>query len=381
MKLSIVTPTYNEADNVERFAAAVGISLMGLDYEIVFVDDDSPDLTWEKAQRLAENDSRIRVLRRTADRGLSASVVHGFTAARGDVVACIDCDLQHDPAILPNLLQAIEQGAELAVGCRYMDGGGTGNWGLIRRLESEFATKLAQSLLRVKLRDPMSGYFMLRRDDFLQVRDNLDCQGFKILLEISARMQPEKVAEVPYTFQARVAGESKLSSKVVWEYLQQIWRLSRLGAILPVRFLQFGIVGASGVLVNLLALASLVYFQDVKGWKASAGACLVATISNYILNNVWTFRDRAHKGISFAGGYVSYLIIALLGIMITSGAYSALTSIRTKLSGTALNIFELLTCQFLAVLAGTYSNYKLNKSITWRPVGPVVTEDLHQRGE
>jgi dolichol-phosphate mannosyltransferase len=154
-------------------------------------------------------------------------VVDGFAAATGEAVACIDADLQHDPAILPQMLKALTDGSDLVVATRYMPGGGTANWGMIRRFGSWSCTKLAQWLLGVKLRDPMSGYFMMRRDDFLKIRDSLNVRGFKILLEIAAHMQPRHLGEVPYTFGPRAQGESKLSNKIVFAYLAQVWRLYR----------------------------------------------------------------------------------------------------------------------------------------------------------
>jgi dolichol-phosphate mannosyltransferase len=227
MKLSVISPTYNEAKNVGLLIAALETALDGADYEILISDDDSPDLTWSKVEEIGRRNPRVRALRRTTNRGLGPSVVDGFLFATGEVVACIDADLQHDPAILPKMLKELSNGCDLVVATRYMPGGGTANWGVIRRLGSWGCTKLAQWLLGVKLRDPMSGYFMMRRDDFLKVCDRLNVRGFKILLEIAAHVHPQKLGEVPYTFGPRSQGESKLSNKIIFAYLAQLWRLSR----------------------------------------------------------------------------------------------------------------------------------------------------------
>lgn len=227
MKLSVISPTYNEAENVGPLISALEKVLAGSDYEILISDDDSPDLTWARVEEIGRRNTRVRALRRTSNRGLGPSVVDGFAGATGEAVACIDADLQHDPAILPRMLKALMDGSDLVVATRYMPGGGTANWGTIRRLGSWTCTKLAQWLLGVKLRDPMSGYFMMRRDDFLKIRDGLNPRGFKILLEIAARMQPRQLSEVPYTFSPRALGESKLSNKIVLAYLSQVWRLYR----------------------------------------------------------------------------------------------------------------------------------------------------------
>jgi dolichol-phosphate mannosyltransferase len=227
MKLSVIAPTYNEAENIRPLLAALQNVLRGIDYEIVIADDDSPDLTWALAEEIGKGDSRIRVLRRTRDRGLGASVIDAFACAKGEALACIDADLQHDPGILPTMLAELERGADLVVGSRYVAGGGTESWKWIRRLGSRIATRMAQSLVGIRLSDPMSGYFMLRREDFLRVRDQLNGEGFKILLEIVTHLKPSRMREIPYVFRARAHGRSKLSRVIVVRYLQQLWRLRR----------------------------------------------------------------------------------------------------------------------------------------------------------
>jgi dolichol-phosphate mannosyltransferase len=225
MKLSIISPTYNESENVGLLVAEIEKSLNGADYEILISDDDSPDLTWARVEEIGRRNPRVRVLRRTSNRGLGPSVVDGFSAATGEFVACIDADLQHDPKVLPRMLTEVSAGSTLVVATRYMPGGGTANWNAIRRLGSWGCTKLAQWMLGVELRDPMSGYFMMRRDDFMKIRDRLNVRGFKILLEIAAHMQPCHLREVPYTFGPRARGESKLTNKIIFAYLLQLWRL------------------------------------------------------------------------------------------------------------------------------------------------------------
>jgi len=225
MKLSIISPTYNESENVSPLIAGLEQALQGIDYEIVISDDDSPDLTWARVEEIGRWNGRVRVLRRTSNRGLGASVVDGFSLARGEAVACMDADLQHDPSILPKMLEELERGADLVVGTRYMPGGGTTNWNAIRRFISWTATRLTKLLLGVRLCDPMSGYFMLRRDDFLQLRNDVNARGFKILLEIAAHMKPRALSEVPYTFGPRMFGRSKLSTKIVFAFVQQLWSL------------------------------------------------------------------------------------------------------------------------------------------------------------
>jgi dolichol-phosphate mannosyltransferase len=226
MRLSIVSPTYNEADNVEPFVREVEAALSGFDYEIVIVDDDSPDQTWKRAEELKRRFPQICSLRRTQTHGLSSAVIEGFTVARGEVLGCIDADLQHDPAIFPRMLQELDQGADLVIGSRYVEGGSTEAWSWHRWMSSRGATNLARILLHVSLKDPLSGFFLMRRTDFLSVRDLLDAKGFKILLEIVARLKTKRIVEVPYTFRKRSSGKSKLSTLVVLQYMQQLWKLS-----------------------------------------------------------------------------------------------------------------------------------------------------------
>jgi dolichol-phosphate mannosyltransferase len=210
----------------------------------------------------------------------------------------------------------------------------------------------------------MSGYFMMRRDDFLRVRDDLNPAGFKIMLEIVARLKPDHIAEVPYIFGRRERGESKLSGRVVLAYIGQLCRLFALRCQLPMEFVKFGTVGVSGVLVNLAAMAILLRFTSWRDWKSSAVATLLASASNYVFNNAWTFRDRSHSGFMFLGRYLYYLTAAVVGLGITTASYAALTSAIGDSSG-RLSTLTLLACQFIAIIAGTASNYLLNRSFTW----------------
>ncbi len=226
MRMSVISPTYNESENVGALIDALGQVLKGVDYEIIISDDDSPDLTWARVQEIGRRNARVRALRRTSNRGLSASVIDGFSCATGEVIACIDADLQHDPRILPSMLEELERGANLVVGSRYMPGGSWSHWSPIRRPVSWTATQMATLLLGIPVKDPMSGYFMLRREDFLQIRSKLNARGFKILLEIAANMKPCVLREIPYKFRPRLAGESKLATGVTIDYLMQLWKLS-----------------------------------------------------------------------------------------------------------------------------------------------------------
>ena len=370
MKVTIVSPTYNEADNVARLVHEVDTALSGIDYELVIVDDDSPDETWAIAQELATRNPHIRVLRRTQGRGLSRAVIDGFLASSSDYVGVIDADLQHDPAILPQMTAALDAGAEIAVGSRYREGGGTGTWNSVRRFQSWVATKLAHTFLGVELSDPMSGYFILPRASFNRIYRQLDSSGFKILLEIVARLAPSRIEEVPYTFRARIAGESKLSLRVVLQYLGQLWRLSSVSRYMSVRFIKFAIVGASGTIVNLCAFLAFAALLGLRDWRISGLATLFANFTNYLLNNAWTFVDRGHRGWSLLRGYASYLGFSLVGMSASTLTFAGLSfAYRTFLDvaqGTKAPYILALAFQLVGILAGTIFNYELNKRFTWR---------------
>jgi dolichol-phosphate mannosyltransferase len=348
----------------------VGRALSGIDYELLIADDDSPDRTWAVAQELATQNPRVRVLRRTTDRGLSPAVIEAFLLSSSDYVGVIDADLQHDPAILPQMIAALDAGAEIAVGSRYVEGGGTGTWNAARRFQSRIATKLAQTFLGVELTDPMSGYFILRRDDFNRIQEQLDSSGFKILLEIIARLAPSRLGEVPYTFRTRVAGQSKLSSKVVLQYLGQLWRLSSVSRYMSVRFVKFALVGASGTIINLCAFLSFARLLGLQDWRISALATLFANLTNYVFNNAWTFVDRGHRGCSLLRGYVTYLGFSLVGMSASTLTFAGLarayhTYLHTVQPAKESNILA-LGFQLVGILVGTVFNYELNKRFTWR---------------
>jgi dolichol-phosphate mannosyltransferase len=226
-RVSVVIPTYDERDNVVPLLDAVRAALAGRAFEVWIVDDDSPDRTWEVAAAYAAAHPEVAVLRRRSARGLSSAVIEGFGQARGDVLAVMDADLSHDPALLPRLLDAVAAGAEVAVGSRRVPGGGADHWPWHRRRGSDAATALARWWLGVPLSDPMSGYFALRREVFERVRDRLRPRGYKILLEIVCRAWPVRIVELPYVFRDRRQGVSKVTPRVAWEYLTSLWQLRR----------------------------------------------------------------------------------------------------------------------------------------------------------
>jgi dolichol-phosphate mannosyltransferase len=214
----------------------------------------------------------------------------------------------------------------------------------------------------------MSGYFLVRRKDFSKIKPQLDGKGFKILLEIIAHLRAPEVKEVPYTFRPRAHGESKLSSKVIVQYFQQVWRLCSSSRHLHVRFMKSAIVGGIGVLINLAVMAILIKFTSIHNWKASALACLAANLQNYVLYNVWTHVAGFERGFRKLEGYFSYVVMAAPGLVVTTASYAAIMWLllhRALLQHGPQAFYPRLACQFLAVILGIRFNYALNSIFHW----------------
>ncbi|MEY3330129.1 MAG: hypothetical protein RLZZ115_3014 [Cyanobacteriota bacterium] len=259
IRLSLIIPTYKESENVRPIVQQLTQLLDGAipnEYELIIVDDDSPDLTWKFAAELIPEFLQLRVMRRQEERGLSTAVIRGWQVARGEILGVIDADLQHPPESLLQLLSEIERGADLAVGSRHVEGGGVSDWSVIRRFLSRGAQVLGLIILPGvigRVSDPMSGYFMVRREAI--AGRTLDPIGYKILIEVLCRGQIRWVGEVGYVFQERLEGESKVTWKQYIEYLQHLVKL-RLARWPITRFLRFGVVGFSGVFVDMAVFIS-----------------------------------------------------------------------------------------------------------------------------
>ncbi|HMW61177.1 MAG TPA: polyprenol monophosphomannose synthase, partial [Leptospiraceae bacterium] len=247
--LSVILPTYNESRNVPILIEKLGVALAGIDYEVLVVDDNSPDRTYEIVDNISKTNPRVRCIRRIHERGLSSAVVTGMSASEAQYFAVMDADLQHDESILPDLLRAVrEEGYDLAVGSRAAEDGSFGEWSRVRRFMSWSATLMAKILLPVQVKDPMSGFFLTSRGVFEKARDQINPVGFKILLEFLGRLRGLKVKEVGYTFRTRIHGETKLSGSVIRNYLVALLDL-RFGHVASPVFILYCLVGASGVIV------------------------------------------------------------------------------------------------------------------------------------
>ncbi len=354
--LSIVIPTRNEQPNVRPLLARLDAALSGVEWEVIFVDDDSRDGTLETVREIAARDPRVRGLRRVGRRGLSSACIEGLCSSSAPLLAVMDADLQHDEGILPLMMKALlVEGADVAVGSRYVDGGGTGQWSAVRRRISRLATWPVKFISRVAISDPMSGFFMLRREEFDAVMPRLTGIGFKILLDIvmSAR-RPPAVVEVPYTFRCRHAGESKLDMRVAADY--GVLLLDKIiGRWLPVRFCLYTLVGGAGAALHLLMLAAALGL-GVGFIRAQLEASGAAMVLNYFFNNMFTHGDHRRSGRALWSGLLMFVAVCSAGLFF---------NVRT-----AAYLHDRAAAWWLAGLAGASVgavwNFAVSAQFVWR---------------
>lgn len=359
-RLAVVIPCYNEAANVAPMVERLDAALAGIAWEAIFVDDDSPDGTAARAKAIAARDPRIRCIRRIGRRGLASACVEGILSSAAPYVAVIDGDLQHDETILPQMLARLEADqAEVVIGSRNVVGGAMGE-GLspIRRMVSDGGAALANAALPVKVADPMSGFFALPRDLFESIAPKLTATGFKILLDILLSAgRPLRVAEIPYTFRAREAGESKLDAGVLLEF-GGLLADKALGGIVPLRFMAFALVGGIGVLVHLLVLGLLHGIGPLAFWPAQWIATLVAMTANFLLNNRITYRDRRLRGAALPRGLLLFYVVCGIGAAANVGIAGLLLRDGLLNWGLAGAAGALLTVVW---------NYAVSSTLVWRP--------------
>ena len=354
-QLAVVVPTLNESANIPVLVARLHAVLRGIEWEVVFVDDDSRDGTADVARRIAQQDARVRCVQRIGRRGLSSACIEGILATSAPIVAVMDADLQHDEALLPQMFAALAAGdLDIVVASRYVAGGSIGAWDSTRARISGFATRLSRLIVKSDLADPMSGFFMLRREAFDGAVRNLSGQGFKILLDIVASLPaPPRIRELPYVFRARVSGESKLDAGVLRDFVLLI--LDKLiGHIVPVRFVLFALIGGLGVGVNLFVLRLALGL----GARFAAGetvATLAAMVFNFLLNNQLTYRDRRLKRWKLVRGLVTFCVGCSIGAVANIGI--------------AAQVFGEGRSWWLAGLAGALIgavwNYAIASTYTW----------------
>jgi dolichol-phosphate mannosyltransferase len=313
-ELVVIIPTLNERDNVAPLVARLNRVLDGVAWEAIFVDDDSPDGTADAVRAIAAEQTNIRCIQRLGRRGLSSACIEGALASAAPFVAVMDGDLQHDEALLPRMLARIKsEHLDVVVASRHVGGGGVGDWAQSRVRISDVATRLSRLVVKAELSDPMSGFFMIRRTAFTGAMRRLSGQGFKILLDLFASTpRPFAFAELPLQFRERLHGESKLDTLVVWEYLMLLLQ-KLIGPAVPVRFLLFSLIGGMGVAVHLATLWTGLYAAHVSFATAQAAATVVAMTFNFLLNNLFTYRDRRLRGWRLLTGLGSFYAVCGLG--------------------------------------------------------------------
>ena len=354
--LTVVVPCYNERANVAPMVAALDAALAGLAWEVVFVDDDSPDGTAAAAREIARHDPRVRCIRRIGRRGLSSAVIEGALSSSADYIAVIDGDLQHDETRLPLMLQALANGADMAVGSRHVEGGDSSGLSSPLRVKlSETGIRVAQMVTKTSITDPMSGFFLLPRPLFEQLAARLTGQGFKILLDlILAAPSRLTIAEIPYKFRPRIAGESKLDVLVLAQFAGLLID-KLLGGAVPLRFISFALVGGFGVLVNLLVL-QLARSTGLDFATSQTIGTIIAMVANFQLNNQLTYRAQRLKGRRVWRGLVLFLAVCGLGAIANVGIARALyaengSSLFSGAAGAAI---------------GVVWNYAVSATLVWR---------------
>ncbi|MDB5738238.1 MAG: putative glycosyltransferase [Sphingomonas bacterium] len=355
-ELAVIVPTFNEADNVAAIVESLDVALAGIRFEILFVDDWSPDGTAARVAAIARTRPDVRVLRRYDRRGLGTAVIEGMMATAAPVVAVIDGDGQHDERLLPRLFRAVNDGmADVAIGSRYCAEGSTGNWNARRLAFSRAATKLSQLVLHAPVHDPMSGFFAIRRETVERLLPRLSGRGFKILFDLlSSSPEPLRTIELPFQFRTRLAGESKLGAGIVVDYAVMIAdRLIR--RYLPSRFVMFAAVGTLGLGVHLGVLKAMLSAGFGFG-EARTSAVLIAIAFNFVVNNSFTFRDRKLRGGGLLIGLASFYAVCGLGALANIGTGTVLFAghHRWWVSGVA------------GAVVGSVWNFAAATFVTWR---------------
>lgn len=356
--LSVVVPTYREAANVPVLFERLKTALAGLAWEMIVVDDDSPDGTSDVAFALAARDPRLRCIRRVNRVGLAGAVIEGWLSSSADLVAVIDGDLQHDEAILPQMYEALAAGrGNLAVGTRVADETTPGGLSPARQKLSDLGAWFFRRVAGTTVRDPMSGFFMIRREIVSRLAPRLSPDGFKILVDVILSSHGElKIVEVPYVFRKRQAGESKLSPLVGIDFLGLVAHHAS-GGVLPIRFVLFASIGAIGLVVHFIVLMTLIRWLGLGSFVAAqVAATLIAMASNFLLNNEITYRANRYRGLGLVAGFAQFAALCSVGALANIDIASSLFANKSVWWAAGL----------AGALIGVVWNYAASSIIVWR---------------
>lgn len=361
MQLSIVTPTYNESQNVKKFVDSIEHALGKTNYEIIFVDDNSRDKTYDCVKKLAAKKHYVRCIRRIGRRGLSSAVIEGCLSSASDLLLIMDSDLQHDEKKIPLMLELLKNdNLELIVASRFLDNKNAQGLSSYRNLLSKLANFLANKISKEKLTDPMSGFFLIKRDVFDNLAPNLSGLGFKILLDIfSATNKKLKYKEISFEFKKRLYGQSKLDSLVLWEYFLLLWQC-RFGKFIPARFLSFCLIGGTGVFVHISFLYLFINL-NFDFLYAQSISTLIAMTSNFFLNNVLTYRDRRKRGFSALKALIIFYLTCGIGASANIGISNLL--FIGNVSGIS-GVWYL--SGLIGAIVGSIWNFLMSSLVTWK---------------
>lgn len=354
-EFAVIVPTFNERDNVIPLVDALQRALAGIDFEIIFVDDDSPDGTAAEVRALSARVPNVRVLQRINRRGLASAAIEGMMASSAAYLAVIDGDMQHDETVLPVMLQKLRAGdLDIVIGTRNTAGGSMGHFASWRVALSNLGRRFSTVIAHTEMSDPMSGFFMLRRQYLEEVVRSLSVVGFKVLLDLLASSErPVRVGEVGYTFRNRTRGESKLNTAVCLEYIELV--LDKLiGDFVPVRYAFFGLIGAIGVFVQLALVAWLAFALPLV--TAQAVGCSCAMILNYALNNRLTFRAGRLRGWAWVRGLLSFVVACSIGLYCNLHVAHGLYAVGFPWSAASL----------AGIFVGSVWNYGVSSMLVWR---------------
>ncbi len=359
LELAVVVPTFKESKNVEPLLALLRDALEGVEYEVVFVDDDSPDGTADVVRGIALTNPRVRVLQRIGRRGLSSACLEGMMSTPAPYIAVMDADLQHDERILPQMVAKLKAGnLDLVVATRNSADGSMGSFSPARVKLSNLGRRLSHFVSKTDLSDPMSGFFVVDRRFLEEVVHASSGVGFKILLDlVSSAARPVRFAEVSYTFRQRIHGDSKLDLLVGVEYLQLLLDKA-VGDWIPARFILFAMVGAFGYVLFALTLALLVSRLEYPFVPSQVIATSVAMTANFFLNNLLTYRDRRLRGKRLVTGFLTFIVACAAGVVANVRVAEFLREQH----------FQWYVAGFAGLVVGSVWNYGVTSITTWRRV-------------